>query len=111
ARLRSRGSGRAVFFASAGPVAGGCADFNRARSRSFGEVELRNAIRLWSGDQIGFEAPLGRSVITQASPPESERTAICGGFGLPCSSFSPPRKKASRPPSGDQRGDTSCCRW
>src|ERR1019366_7819567 len=54
-------------------------------------VELTKAIRLPSGDQTGFEAPLGRSVIAEASPPESDSIASRPGLALPDSSLSPPR--------------------
>src|SRR5208283_14586 len=79
-----------------------------AFSMSSGVVELRNAMRLLSGDQIGSAAPLGRSVTIQASPPASDSIAICDGLGLPVSSLSPPRVNAMRLPSGDQRGCVSC---
>src|ERR1700676_4187451 len=80
----------------------------RAFSMSSKVVELRNAMRLLSGDQTGPDAPFGRSVMIQASPPASESIAICGGLGFPVSSLSPPRTKAMRLPSGDQRGCASC---
>src|ERR1039457_2780870 len=77
-------------------------------SMSSGVVELENAMRRFFGDQTGPDAPLGRSVRIQASPPVSDRIAICAGRGLPLSSFSPPRTNAMRLPSGDQRPCTSC---
>src|SRR3984885_4077015 len=61
-------------------------------------------MRVPSGDHTGPEAPLGRSVIIEASPPASESIASCAGFGLPASSFSPPRNSAIWVPSGDHRG-------
>jgi len=58
-----------------------------------------------SGDHTGALAPLGKSVIARASPPARSIRWICGGCGLP--SFSAARRKASRRPSGDQRGAVS----
>src|SRR5512133_1984099 len=75
---------------------------------SSGVVLLRKAMRLPSGDHTGWLAPLGRSVMVQASPPPSGRIAICGGVGLPISSLSPPRTNAMEPPSRDQRAPESC---
>src|SRR5712692_2759516 len=75
---------------------------------SSGVVELKNAMRLLSGDHTGLVAPFGRSVMMLASPPASDRIASCGGRGLPFSSFSPPRMNAMRLPSGAQRGCASC---
>src|SRR6202011_2133500 len=60
-------------------------------SISWGVVELKKAMRLLSGDQTGSAVPFGRSVMMRASPPASDRIAICAGRGLPLSSFSPPR--------------------
>src|SRR6266403_858924 len=77
-------------------------------SISSGVVELKKAMRLLSGDQTGAAAPLGRSVMMRASPPASDRIAICAGRGLPLSSFSPPRTNAMYLPSDDQRACTSC---
>src|SRR5215467_14344215 len=75
---------------------------------SSGVVLLWKAMFLPSGDHVGPAAPFGRSVIVHASPPASDSKAICGGLGLPVSSLSPPRTKAIRLPSGDQRGCASC---
>ncbi len=64
------------------------------------------ARRALSGDQTGSDAPFFSFVTWRASPPAVSRTQICG-----LASFSPPsvpsprlETKASRRPSGDQRG-------
>ena len=67
-------------------------------------AELAKAIVLPSGDQTGLPAPFGRLVSATASPPRVEMSWICG----PSLSFSEERTKATREPSGDQRGDESC---
>src|SRR5271157_1979814 len=68
-------------------------------------VSLRNAICLPSGDHTGSPAPRGRSVITQASPPDRESRASCVAGGLPSFGGSTlPRTNAIHFPSGDQRG-------
>src|SRR5215472_15690071 len=66
----------------------------RAFSISSVVAEHKNAMRLLSGDQTGFEVPFGRAVRTRASPPAKVSTAIWDGLGLPVSSLSPPRTKA-----------------
>src|SRR6516162_1444795 len=68
-------------------------------------VSERNAICLPSGDHTGLFAPRGRSVITQASPPDRESSASCAACGLPSFGGSAlPRTNAIHFPSGDQRG-------
>ena len=66
---------------------------------------LVNAIRRPLGDHAGEAAPLARSVIARASPPVRSMRWTCAGWGLP--SVSAARRKASRRPSGDQRGAVS----
>src|SRR3954470_16844762 len=70
--------------------------------RSCSLAELAKAIVLPSGDQTGLPAPFGRLVSATASPPRVEMSWIWEP------SFAAERTKATREPSGDQRGDESC---
>src|SRR5712691_5113757 len=91
---------RATFFASSSFF------FLRACfARSSGFELLVKTIDLPSGDHFGSPAPFGRSVKTNASPPDIGRRQSCGGSFLP--SFSDARRKTIHFPSGDQRGPLS----
>ena len=71
----------------------------------FGIRRLANAIIFPSGDHCGFDAPFGRSVKTNESPPPIGSRQSWPGSGFP--SFSVARTKTIERPSGDQRGDES----
>jgi len=75
-------------------------------ARSCGFALAAKTIALPSGDHFGSLAPFGRSVKTNASPPDIGSRQSCGGSGFP--SLSMARLKASHCPSGDQRGPPSC---